>query len=565
MLTLPTNALSRSSVPNNDTLLTEAAMSDRFHQSYEQASYESEPSSYFRSATSSPAATFAPSEITSCSSMESPVEDNNISSALIAACLKLQPGNDLKQVEGQAEAPLLKGAGKSDCSVCVVSIHECEKDLPVASVSDENSAWNSEKMQAILEHARSVVEAPEATRSQDGSRAARVQKALRRPTLPHRNRSAQLDLEILQSKISSPRQYVNEKTLRRLSSGMWAVRKQAFRSGKQDGSRLLKQIQKQVIYSATCRTNPIISMIGTPEVYGLRVPEGEDAEGSIIVDMEYIPFNDVRSLILEQDKTIHNWFIGSAISVIDQEMTQSSIVKLGTVLPEFNKKASGIIAHLANCPLLAPREKETIAQYFSIILTRFQSFQDLQIPVGTCHGDLTLQNMLVDPINRELCVFDFLDSFVESPLQDIAKLLQDCRHQWFFTQTEISAKDTARVATTLESFNTRICSAYYNYKFWEAVPLFEFFTLARILPYMTQENEKQCIINGLCRIIEDLYQTRYPKVSSSNNGERKMEGSSTVIVPALGCDMGRLYRDGEVKLLAKKVRREARSHTMLER
>lgn len=203
-------------------------------------------------------------------------------------------------------------------------------------------------MQVILENAGSLIQAPNEieTLPANGSRACQVQKARRRPLLPHRNRSQMLVHKNRQARVTSPRLYVNEKTLLRLSSGLWAVRKQAFRGGKQDGSRLLKQIQKQVIYSATCRTNPIIAMISTPEVYGIRVPTDESSEGSIVVDMEYIPFNDGRSVILEQDKTIHDWFIGSAISVIDQELTQSSTVTLETILPEFRKKASGINANL---------------------------------------------------------------------------------------------------------------------------------------------------------------------------------------------------------------------------
>ena len=272
-------------------------------------------------------------------------------------------------------------------------------------------------MQAILENAGSLIQAPHdiETLRANGSRATQVQRARRRPVLPHRNPSEMLFLENKQTSISSPRQYVNEKTLLRLSSSLWAVRKQAFRGGKQDGSRLLRQIQKQVIYSATCRTNPIVAMISTPEVYGIRVPTDESCEGSIVVDMEYIPFNDVRSVILDYDKTIHDWFIGSAISVIDQELTQSWNVRLETVLPEFRKKAFGINRNLSESSLLAPEEIQVIAQYFDIILAHYTNLQDMEIPIGTCHGDLTLQNMLVDPVNRELCVFDFLDSFVVSP------------------------------------------------------------------------------------------------------------------------------------------------------
>ena len=46
------------------------------------------------------------------------------------------------------------------------------------------------------------------------------------------------------------------------------------------------------------------------------------------------------------------------------------------------------------------------------ILQTFRGLKSREVPLGPCHGDLTLANMLVDPENRELCVFDFLDCFV---------------------------------------------------------------------------------------------------------------------------------------------------------
>jgi len=307
--------------------------------------------------------------------------------------------------------------------------------------------WNSEAMQVILENAGSTLLAPHENKwFMNGSRAAQVQKALRRPNLPRRHQSEIFREEGRPTALSPPRQYVNDSTLRRLSSGLWAVRKQAFRCGKQDGSRLLKQVQKQIIYSATCRTNPIIAMVSTPEVYGLKVPMGELAEGSVIVDMEYIPFDDVRSMILEQDKTIHDWLIGSAISVIDQELIQSSNVRLQSILPEFHEKASNIKTHLPGSSLLTVDDVQQITEYFDLILTHYASLQDLKVPIGTCHGDLTLQNMLVDPVNRELCIFDFLDSFVVgSPI---------CSAVTSFSVTKIRCKAKAMLM--------RLCSSDRN-------------------------------------------------------------------------------------------------------
>lgn len=152
----------------------------------------------------------------------------------------------------------------------------------------------------------------------------------------------------------------------------------------------------------------------------------------------------------------------------------------------------------------------------------------------------------------------------ESPLQDLAKLLQDVRHQWFFTQVEIPDGKEARAVATLAFFNDKIRSDYDFYEFWEALALFEFMCLARILPYMTNDREKHCILHGLQRISEDLAPTSSHNVasveSSSDSYDSEPESpdripndKTTVIVPALGPDLAQVFFDGQIKLLTVNV------------
>jgi serine/threonine protein kinase len=54
------------------------------------------------------------------------------------------------------------------------------------------------------------------------------------------------------------------------------------------------------------------------------------------------------------------------------------------------------------------------------------------IPVGSCHGDLTFENILIKDNN--IYVIDFLDSFVESSLIDQSKLMQDTFCAWSFRE-----------------------------------------------------------------------------------------------------------------------------------
>lgn len=153
--------------------------------------------------------------------------------------------------------------------------------------------------------------------------------------------------------------------------------------------------------------------ISTPEIYGLKIPRAGE-ESNIVVDMEYIPFHDVAFIMLEQDKAVNEWLINAAISVVDYELTNSSSVPLKEVMPDFHKKADSIKKAMLKSSLLSEEEVKSTSEQIDVLLRHYDGLPELHIPVGTCHGDLTLQNMLVDPINRELCVFDFLDCFVVS-------------------------------------------------------------------------------------------------------------------------------------------------------
>ena len=54
--------------------------------------------------------------------------------------------------------------------------------------------------------------------------------------------------------------------------------------------------------------------------------------------------------------------------------------------------------------------------------------EEINIPVGQCHGDLTFSNILFNGNNYYL--IDFLDSFLESPLLDLVKIRQDSNYGW---------------------------------------------------------------------------------------------------------------------------------------
>lgn len=98
-------------------------------------------------------------------------------------------------------------------------------------------------------------------------------------------------------------------------------------------------------------------------------------------------------------------------------------------------------------------------------------------PISKCHGDFTLENLIIS--NGKLHLIDFLDSFLESPLVDIAKLLFDLRYFWSKRRTKTQSKSIIK--------NIHIESIITNSKVYEAhyrkINSLIILSILRILPY----------------------------------------------------------------------------------
>jgi len=110
------------------------------------------------------------------------------------------------------------------------------------------------------------------------------------------------------------------------------------------------------------------------------------------------------------------------------------------------------------------------------------------VPYGTCHGDLTLANVLFtrDADGRQrYWLFDHLNVFMESPLLDMAKLRQETRLYWA-SRTSTQPHDRLRYALAMHWLDRYLVrrwrSAYPWWRTWASV--FEAVNLLRLLPYI---------------------------------------------------------------------------------
>ncbi|GAM54717.1 hypothetical protein JCM19231_3805 [Vibrio ishigakensis] len=113
------------------------------------------------------------------------------------------------------------------------------------------------------------------------------------------------------------------------------------------------------------------------------------------------------------------------------------------------------------------------------------SKQDFIFPIGYCHGDLTLSNIKVTQDNK-LYLFDFLDGFIETPLQDVVKLKQDFDCGWSFRHEKQSLALKGRMfcESAYPDMITTISRLYEK-----EIELLELVNLLRIAPYIKESDK----------------------------------------------------------------------------
>lgn len=118
---------------------------------------------------------------------------------------------------------------------------------------------------------------------------------------------------------------------------------------------------------------------------------------------------------------------------------------------------------------------------------------EMPFPIGRCHGDLTLSNVILDPVSG-ITLIDFLDTFLETPLQDVAKLKQDYVYGWSFRNNPppLSVKAEILCRNYIPQAIVQIERIYPT-----QVHLLTLMALARIAPYVKDEVTHQWLVCSL--------------------------------------------------------------------
>lgn len=217
--------------------------------------------------------------------------------------------------------------------------------------------------------------------------------------------------------------------------------------------------------------------IRVPKIYDI-----EKTDETVVVKMQYVYSKNFIEFFEQAGFEQVDYLIGALEYFVEHEISKSKSQTVSASI--FQDKFAEIKSKCESNPFY--QRDERIASILSRSEWVFAELNDMLIPVGLCHGDLTFSNILFNGNNYYL--IDFLDSFIETPLQDIVKLRQDTCHRW--SQLMYTKRyDAVRLHIVLDKIDREIDTYFSNKYEWYRTnyPIMQLMNILRILPYAHEE------------------------------------------------------------------------------
>jgi hypothetical protein len=248
---------------------------------------------------------------------------------------------------------------------------------------------------------------------------------------------------------------------------MKEMHKQGYNIIKNGSIRLNNQIVKQKLYKDLISNSPFRTNFYVPDA---SMASDHSAE------IEYVHGINIVSALSSENLSTIDYIINNIFKFIEWELNQSKFVKFNKDI--FINKINSI-----------QNLDDDIKQAINVLISKIRGY-DGKIIIGFCHGDLTFSNMLFDNNNR-IILFDFLNCYLETPLQDIGKLLQEINLQWsrFFLKDIDEMKTNILYNYLKKSVDIRIKDLVKKYNINSfTLNLVYLLVLLRIFPY-SKSNE----------------------------------------------------------------------------
>lgn len=249
--------------------------------------------------------------------------------------------------------------------------------------------------------------------------------------------------------------------------------------------RLYQQALKQ-----QCASETKLPFIRIPKI--LRITK---TPSRMSMQMEYIYSKNFIDYFETAGFEQISYFVNAIDQYLKSEIERSFMTEVSNniVLVKFadvDKKTR------SNVFLLGNQKVETILLRSAEV---FRSLpQSMYMPVGVCHGDLTLSNILFNA--NHYFLIDFLDSFIESPLIDMVKIRQDTAHHWSPLMYD-GDFDHTRYNIISKKIDTELDAIFSQYIWYrQYYEPFQLMNMLRVLQYA----HEQCVVDYLVKEISHI-------------------------------------------------------------
>ena len=232
------------------------------------------------------------------------------------------------------------------------------------------------------------------------------------------------------------------------------------------------------------------------EYQHIRIPRVFDicrTDTQTTVKMEYVYSLNFIEFFEHAGFEQVNYLIKALEKFIDYEVGECTLQRVSADI--FRSKFVEVRSKVTN----SSQQTEVILNKAQSI---FDNLEDMMLPVGLCHGDLTFSNILFNGNNYYL--IDFLDSFIETPLQDIAKIRQDTCFRWsplMYTKPYDRVRFRIACDCVDKELDHYFSSKYDWYKrYYRTMQLMN---ILRILPYAKEQRVVEYLENILGGLINE--------------------------------------------------------------
>lgn len=248
-----------------------------------------------------------------------------------------------------------------------------------------------------------------------------------------------------------------------------------------DLSRAVQSIEKQTMF--TCFKNSSMLVEAAPILSMRKLPT------CIEVQMPYIEGYSGEDFAIYGTKSVSKNLSSVLTGIIERELKSSVETEVKKKI--FANKLEEVfdLTQELQIKTFYPRFKKILNQLPEVFL----------MPIGQCHGDLTLGNLIYG-VDAKITLIDFLHTYLESPLQDVTKLTQEFKYFWSFRKSPEPLKTKGQIflSTAYPKVLDEISKRYFH-----QIAVFELLNLVRIAPYIRDEATCRWLMFSMQKFLND--------------------------------------------------------------